>query len=107
MTESNSSKPFSLPSVEDLLSLLSKLNSTVADIKDDAENVASNSIKGVVDQAKRSVESTASTLQTIQQSLENFNRVALRVDKLLDDVEEPIRRLLGSLPQQPTKQKDA
>ncbi len=107
MTESNSSKPFSLPSVEDLLSLLSKLNSAVTDIKDDAESVASNSIKGVVDQAKRSVESTASTLQTIQQSLENFNRVALRIDKLLDDVEEPIRRLLGSMPQQPTKQKDA
>lgn len=107
MTESNNSKPFSLPSVEDLFSLLSKLNSAVADIKDDAENVATNSIKEVVDQAKRSVEPITSTLQTIQQSLENFNRVALRVDKLLDDVEEPIRRMLGSLPHQPSETKDA
>lgn len=107
MTESSNSKPFSLPSVEDLFLLLSKLNSAVADSKDDAENVANNGIKEVVDQAKRSVESIASTLQTIQQSLENFNRVALRVDKLLDDVEEPIRRILGSLPHKPSEPKDA
>jgi len=99
MTESDNSTPFSIPTVEDIFALFAKLNSAVTDIKDDADSSA----RGVVDQAKRSVESIASTLQTIQQSLENFNRVALRVDKLLDDVEEPIRKFLGSMTQQSTE----
>jgi len=96
MTQSDDPKPFSLPSIDNIVSLLSKLSTAVADIKNDAENVADRSIKDVVGQAKQSVESVASTLQLIQQSLENFNRVALRVDRLLDDVEDPIRKMLGS-----------
>ena len=99
MTESDNSSQFTLPTVEDVFALFDKLNSAVADIKDDADISA----RSFVDQAKRSVESVASTLQTIQQSLENFNRVALRVDKLLDDVEGPIRKFLGAMTQQATE----
>ena len=80
MTKSDDSPSFTLPTMEELLKLISALNP--------AENGAK-----VVDQAKRSVESVIASLQMILQSLENFNRVATRVDKLLDDVEDPIRKI--------------
>lgn len=80
MTKSDESPPFSIPTVDELLKLISALNP------------AENGVK-VVDQAKRSVESVMASLQLILQSLENFNKVATRVDKLLDDVEDPIRKI--------------
>ena len=80
MTKSDESQSFTIPTMDELLKLISALNP--------AENGAK-----VVDQAKRSVESVMASLQMILQSLENFNRVATRVDKLLDDVEDPIRKL--------------
>ena len=57
-----------------------------------ALNPAENGAK-VVDQAKRSVETVMASLQLILHSLENFNKVATRVDKLLDEVEDPIRKI--------------
>jgi len=80
MTKSDESQSFTIPTMDELLKLISALNP--------AENGAK-----VVDQAKRSVESVMASLQLILQSLENFNRVATRVDKLLDDVEDPIRKI--------------
>jgi len=80
MTKSDESPSFTIPTMDELLKLISALNP--------AENGAK-----VVDQAKRSVESVMASLQLILQSLENFNRVATRVDKLLDDVEDPIRKI--------------
>ena len=80
MTQSNESKPFTVPSIEEIFALLSALNP------------AENGVK-VVDQAKRSIESVVTSLQLILQSMENFNRVANRVDKLLDEIEDPIQKL--------------
>jgi methyl-accepting chemotaxis protein len=80
MTHSSESKPFTVPTIEEIFALLSALNP--------AENGAK-----VVDQAKRSIETVVSILQLILQSMENFNRVANRVDKLLDEIEDPIQKL--------------
>ena len=80
MTKSDESQSFTIPTMDELLKLINALNPT--------ENGAK-----VIDQAKRSIESLMASLQLILQSLENFNRVANRVDKLLDDVEDPIRRI--------------
>ena len=80
MTKSDESPSFTIPTMDELLKLISALNP--------AENGAK-----VVDQAKRSVESVMASLQLILQSLENVNRVATRVDKLLDEVEDPIRKI--------------
>ena len=80
MTKSDESPSFTLPTMDELLKLISALNPTENGVK-------------VVDQAKRSVESVMASLRLILQSLENFNRVATRVDKLLDDVEDPIRKI--------------
>jgi ABC-type transporter Mla subunit MlaD len=83
MTKSDESQSFTIPTMDELLKLINALNP--------AENGAK-----VVDQAKRSIESVMASLQLILQSLENFNRVANRVDKLLDDVEDPIRKIADS-----------
>ena len=80
MTKSDESQSFTIPTMDELLKLINALNPT--------ENGAK-----VIDQAKRSIESLMASLQLILQSLENFNRVANRVDKLLDDVEDPIRKI--------------
>lgn len=80
MTQSNESIPFTIPTVDELLTLINALNP--------AEHGAK-----VVDQAKRSVETVMTSLQLIWQSLENFNKVATRVDRLLDEVEDPIRKI--------------
>ncbi len=80
MTQSGESKPFTVPTIEEIFALLS------------AFNPAENGVK-VVDQAKRSIESVVASLQLILQSMENFNRVANRVDKLLDEIEDPIQKL--------------
>ena len=80
MTQSNESKPFAVPTIEEIFALLSALNP------------AENGVK-VVDQAKQSIESVVTSLQLILQSMENFNRVANRVDKLLDEIEGPIQKL--------------
>lgn len=80
MTKSDESASFTIPTIDELLKLISALNP--------AENGAK-----VVGQAKRSVESVMASLQLILQSLENFNRVATRVDNLLDDVEDPICKI--------------
>jgi len=80
MTKSDESQSFTIPTMDELLKLISALNPAETGAK-------------AFDQAKRSVESVTASLQLILQSLENFNRVATRVDKLLDDVEDPIRKI--------------
>lgn len=83
MTKSDETPSFTIPTMDELLKLISTLNP--------AENGAK-----VVDQAKRSIESVMASLQLILQSLENVNRVATRFDKLLDDVEDPIRKIANA-----------
>ena len=45
-----------------------------------------------VDQARRSVEALIASMELFVQSMDNINQVAARVNRLLDDLEGPLRQ---------------
>jgi len=67
--------------VNDLFSLLSDFNPVTSGAK-------------AVDQAKRTVESLISAMELFVQSMDNMNQVASRVNRLLDDIEGPMRQVM-------------
>lgn len=49
----------------------------------------------LADQGRRTVEALVVALENIGATMDNLNQAASRVNRLLDDVEEPIRRVAG------------
>ena len=47
-----------------------------------------------VDQARRSVEALIASMELFVQSMDNLNQVAARVNRLLDDIEGPLRQTI-------------
>ena len=47
-----------------------------------------------VDQARRSVEALIASMEMFVQSMDNINQVAARVNRLLDDIEGPLRQTI-------------
>ena len=45
-----------------------------------------------VDQARRSVDAVIASLELFVQSMDNINQVAARMNRLLDDIEAPLRQ---------------
>lgn len=45
-----------------------------------------------VDQARRSVDAVIASLELFVQSMDNINQVAARMNRLLDDIEGPLRQ---------------
>lgn len=52
-----------------------------------------------VNSAKRSVEALVSIVENLASTLENLNKTTVRVNALLDEVEEPLRRLMPQVAQ--------
>ena len=50
-----------------------------------------------VDTSRRSVEAMLSVLENLAGTLDNLNRTTGRVNALLDDIEEPLRRVMPQL----------
>ena len=57
-----------------------------------ALNPLANGAKAV-DQAKRTVEALIASMELFVQSMDNLNQVATRVNRLLDDIEGPVRQI--------------
>lgn len=72
---------FGQQQVNDLFALLSDFNPVTTGAK-------------AVDQAKRTVESLISAMELFVQSMDNMNQVASRVNRLLDDIEGPMRQVM-------------
>jgi len=72
---------FGQQQVNELFSLLSDFNPVTSGAK-------------AVDQAKRTVESLISAMEMFVQSMDNMNQVASRVNRLLDDIEGPMRQVV-------------
>jgi len=66
--------------IEDLLNLVNALNPLANGVK-------------AVDQAKRTVEALIASMELFVQSMDNLNQVATRVNRLLDDIEGPVRQI--------------
>ena len=47
-----------------------------------------------IDQARRSVEALIASMELFVQSMDNINQVAARVNRLLDDIEGPLRQTI-------------
>ena len=77
----NGTGAFGQQQVNDLFSLLSDFNPVTSGAK-------------AVDQAKRTVESLISAMELFVQSMDNMNQVASRVNRLLDDIEGPMRQVM-------------
>jgi ABC-type transporter Mla subunit MlaD len=82
-TEPKVSPPSSQP-MDDLFALLGSLNPLTNGVK-------------ALDQAKRTIDALIASLEMFVQSMDNVNQVATRVNRLLDDVEEPLRRLMPQM----------
>jgi len=52
-----------------------------------------------VNNAKRSVEALVSIVENLAGTLENLNKTTVRVNALLDEVEEPLRKLMPQVSQ--------
>jgi ABC-type transporter Mla subunit MlaD len=52
-----------------------------------------------VSNAKRTVESVVSIVENLASTLENLNKTTVRVNALLDEVEEPLRKLMPQVSQ--------
>jgi ABC-type transporter Mla subunit MlaD len=72
---------FGQQQINDIFSLLSDFNPVTSGAK-------------AVDQAKRTVESLIAALELFVQSMDNMNQVASRVNRLLDDIEGPMRQVM-------------
>lgn len=68
--------------VADLLSLLRSIDPVSEGVK-------------LADQGRRTVEALIVALENVGATMDNLNRAAARVNRLLDDVEDPIRRIAG------------
>ena len=75
------STAFGQQQVNDLFALLADFNPVTTGAK-------------AVDQARRTVESLISALELFVQSMDNMNQVASRVNRLLDDIEGPMRQMM-------------
>jgi ABC-type transporter Mla subunit MlaD len=51
------------------------------------------------DQARQQVESLVSTLKNVTVTLDNVHQLSMRVNALLDEIEEPIKKLAGAADQ--------
>lgn len=71
-------------SVDDLFSLLGSLNPLANGVK-------------ALEQTKRTIDALIASLELFAQSMDNLNQVATRVNRLLDDVEEPLRKLMPQM----------
>ena len=80
-TNNQSTAAFGQQQINDLFSMLSDFNPVTSGAK-------------AVDQAKRTVESLVSALELFVQSMDNMNQVASRVNRLLDDIEGPMRQVM-------------
>lgn len=80
-SSSQSTGAFGQQQINDLFSLLSDFNPVTSGAK-------------AVDQAKRTVESLISAMELFVQSMDNMNQVASRVNRLLDDIEDPMRQAM-------------
>ena len=49
----------------------------------------------LADQGRRTVEALIVALENVGATMDNLNQAAARVNRLLDDVEDPIRRIAG------------
>ena len=68
--------------VNDLLALLRTIDPVTEGIK-------------LADQGRRTVEALIVALENVGTTMDNLNQAASRVNRLLDDVEDPIRRIAG------------
>lgn len=68
--------------VNDLLALLRTIDPVTEGVK-------------LAEQGRRTVEALIVALENIGATMDNLNQAASRVNRLLDDVEEPIRRIAG------------
>jgi len=68
--------------VADLLSLLRSIDPVSEGVK-------------LADQGRRTVEALIVALENVGATMDNLNQAAARVNRLLDDVEDPIRRIAG------------
>ena len=66
-----------------------------AAVVEPAETVADLRVQvaKAVDQAKRTVEALIASMELFVQSMDNLNQVATRVNRLLDDIEGPVRQI--------------
>ena len=80
-SNNHSTGAFGQQQVNDLFALLSDFNPVTSGAK-------------AVDQAKRTVESLISAMELFVQSMDNMNQVASRVNRLLDDIEGPMRQVM-------------
>jgi len=72
--------------VADLLSLLRSIDPVSEGVK-------------LADQGRRTVEALIVALENVGATMDNLNQAAARVNRLLDDVEDPIRRIAGKADQ--------
>jgi len=68
--------------VNDVLALLRNIDPVTEGVK-------------LADQGRRTVEALIVALENFGTTMDNLNRAAARVNRLLDDVEDPIRRIAG------------
>lgn len=68
--------------VNDLLALLRGIDPVAEGVK-------------LADQGRRTVEALIVALENVGATMDNLNQAASRVNRLLDDVEEPIRKIAG------------
>ena len=80
MSETTSGATQQPNGLDDLLNLVNTLNPLVNGAK-------------AVDQAKRTVEALIASMELFVQSMDNLNQVATRVNRLLDDIEGPVRQI--------------
>ena len=80
MTEATNGASTPQNGLDDLLNIVNALNPLANGAK-------------AVDQAKRTVEALIASMELFVQSMDNFNQVATRVNRLLDDIEGPVRQI--------------
>lgn len=68
--------------VNDVLALLRNIDPVTEGVK-------------LADQGRRTVEALIVALENFGTTMDNLNQAAARVNRLLDDVEDPIRRIAG------------
>lgn len=76
--------PPSVAPLDELLALLGSLNPLTNGVK-------------AIEQGKRTIDALIASLEMFVQSMDNVNQVATRVNRLLDDVEEPLRKLMPQM----------
>lgn len=79
-TEQQASHSTSQP-LDDLFALITSFNPLTNGAK-------------ALEQGKRTIDALIASLELFVQSMDNVNQVATRVNRLLDEVEEPLRKLM-------------